>query len=90
MTSARAIIWSIARHGLLLAGAAFVLLPFVWMISTASKPQTEIFTSNVHFIPHSFALWDNLATAFGKATPLGSAMTGMRNSPVTPPSASDG
>ena len=59
--------WSAARHTLLLCGAAFVLLPFLWMISTASKPQTEIFTSTIHFIPETFALWDNLAEAFGKA-----------------------
>ena len=59
--------WSAARHTLLLCGAAFVLLPFIWMISTASKPQTEIFTSTIHFIPETFALWDNLAEAFGKA-----------------------
>ena len=61
------VVWSIVRHLLLLCGAAFILLPFLWMISTASKPQTEIFTTDLHFIPHSFALWDNLATAFGKA-----------------------
>jgi multiple sugar transport system permease protein len=68
MTSGRAMAWSAARHALLLLGAAFVLLPFVWMISTASKPQTEIFTSSVHFIPHTFALWDNFAAAFAKAS----------------------
>ena len=60
-------IWSVARHLLLLGGAAFILLPFVWMISTASKPQTEIFTKSIHVIPHTFALWDNFATAFSKA-----------------------
>ena len=26
-----------------------------------------VLTTDLHFIPHSFALWDNLATAFGKA-----------------------
>jgi multiple sugar transport system permease protein len=52
---------------LLLAGAAFILLPFIWMISTASKPQTEIFSTSIHFIPKTFALWDNFATAYGKA-----------------------
>ena len=64
---ARRLVWSATRHVLLLAGAAFMLLPFVWMLSTASKPQTEIFTTDLHFIPHHFALWENLATAFGKA-----------------------
>jgi multiple sugar transport system permease protein len=64
---AHTVVWSVIRHLLLLCGAAFILLPFLWMISTASKPQTEIFTTDLHFIPYSFALWDNLATAFGKA-----------------------
>jgi multiple sugar transport system permease protein len=59
--------WSVTRHILLLSGAAFILLPFLWMISTASKPQTEIFTRSIHFIPNTFALWDNFAIAFGKA-----------------------
>ena len=64
---AQTLAWSAVRHLLLLCGAAFILLPFVWMISTASKPQTEIFTTDLHFIPYSFALWDNLSTAFAKA-----------------------
>jgi multiple sugar transport system permease protein len=68
MPRRRTLAWSAARHALLLCGAAFILLPFLWMVSTASKPQTEIFTTSIHFIPHSFALWDNFVTAFGKAS----------------------
>ena len=67
MTPLRQAIWPVARHAMLLAGAAFILLPFLWMISTASKPQTEIFSTSIHFIPTTFALWDNFVTAFGKA-----------------------
>lgn len=67
MTQIRSLAWPVIRHTLLLLGAVVMLLPFIWMISTASKPQTEIFTTDVHLIPHSFALWDNLKTAFGKA-----------------------
>ncbi|MBC7580422.1 carbohydrate ABC transporter permease [Tardiphaga sp.] len=59
--------WSMLRHALLLSGALIILMPFIWMISTASKPQTEIFSSSVHLIPQTFALWDNLRTAFAKA-----------------------
>ena len=59
--------WSRLRHALLLSGALIILMPFIWMISTASKPQTEIFSSSVHLIPQTFALWDNLRTAFAKA-----------------------
>jgi multiple sugar transport system permease protein len=67
MTSRTLSVWSIARHALLLTGALVMLAPFIWMISTASKPQAEIFSSNVHLIPQTFALWDNLQTAFAKA-----------------------
>jgi len=67
MTQIRSLAWPVIRHTLLLLGAVVMLLPFIWMISTASKPQTEIFTTDVHLIPHTFALWDNLKTAFGKA-----------------------
>ena len=44
----RTVVWSVARHALLLLGA-------------------EIFTTSIHFIPKTFALWDNFAVAFGKA-----------------------
>jgi len=60
-------LWVFVRHALLIAGAVVMLTPFVWMVSTASKPQTEIFTSDVHLIPQTFALWDNLRIAFAKA-----------------------
>lgn len=60
-------VWPLMRHALLIGGALLMLAPFIWMISTASKPQTEIFSSNVHLIPETFALWDNLRTAFAKA-----------------------
>jgi multiple sugar transport system permease protein len=59
--------WSVIRHILLLAGALVMLTPFIWMLSTASKPQTEIFSSGLHLIPYHFALWDNLRTAFARA-----------------------
>ena len=59
--------WSVVRHILLLTGALVMLAPFIWMVSTASKPQTEIFSSDLHLIPYSFALWDNLRVAFAKA-----------------------
>lgn len=67
MTKPRSLAWPVIRHSLLLFGAVLMLLPFVWMISTASKPQTEIYTTDIHLIPHTFALWDNMRTAFAKA-----------------------
>jgi multiple sugar transport system permease protein len=59
--------WPAVRHVLLTIGAIVMLMPFVWMISTASKPPSEIFSSELHLIPYQFALWDNLRTAFAKA-----------------------
>ncbi|WP_339528078.1 hypothetical protein, partial [Pseudomonas sp. EL_65y_Pfl2_R96] len=78
MTHARsALFWSVTRHMLLIAGAAVMLAPFIWMISTASKPQTEIFSSELHLIPHQFALMDNLREAFAKADLLRFLLNGV-------------
>jgi multiple sugar transport system permease protein len=65
--SAKISLWSMVRHILLIAGAIVILLPFVWMISTASKPPSEVFSSELRLIPRDFALWENLRTAFAKA-----------------------
>jgi multiple sugar transport system permease protein len=59
--------WPLLRHAVLLAGALVVLAPFIWMLSTASKPADEIYSSELHLIPHHFALWENLQEAFAKA-----------------------
>ncbi|MFO1110175.1 MAG: carbohydrate ABC transporter permease [Bradyrhizobium sp.] len=67
MAKPRIRIWAACRHVLLMGGAVVMLLPFVWMISTASKPPSEVFSSELHLIPHHFALWENLRIAFGKA-----------------------
>ncbi|WP_346296022.1 carbohydrate ABC transporter permease [Rhodopseudomonas sp. P1] len=63
----RSLIRSSFRHAALMCGAVLMLAPFVWMLSTASKPPDEIYSSDLHLIPRHFALWDNLRTAFGKA-----------------------
>ena len=59
--------WPLLRHAVLLAGALVVLAPFIWMLSTASKPAEEIYSSELHLVPHHFALWENLQEAFAKA-----------------------
>lgn len=63
----RSLIRQSFRHAALMCGAVLMLAPFVWMLSTASKPPDEIYSSDLHLIPRHFALWDNLRTAFGKA-----------------------
>lgn len=68
MSAARpSLIRSSFRHAALMVGAVLMLAPFVWMLSTASKPPEEIYSSDLHLIPHHFALWENLRIAFGKA-----------------------
>lgn len=47
---------------LLLIGAAAILLPFVWMISLAFKPQDEIFRATVQLLPSRIA-WGNFTKA---------------------------
>jgi multiple sugar transport system permease protein len=39
-------------YGLLLMGAALVLIPFFWMISTSLKTQDQLFVRGINFIPN--------------------------------------
>jgi len=61
---------SIARHLLLCTSGLLCLLPFVWMLSTASKPANEIFSRHLHFLPQHFAGWRNVATVFASVPML--------------------
>ena len=47
----------------LLAGAAIILLPFVWMVSLALKPADEIFSPGIDLLPSRVA-WQNFVKAF--------------------------
>lgn len=47
---------------LLLIGAAFILLPFFWMLSLALKPPDEIFTTSFQLLP-SHIEWGNFTEA---------------------------
>lgn len=48
---------------LVLAGAAMVFLPFLYMVSTSVKSMNEVFTTPVKWIPDEFR-WDNFSTAW--------------------------
>jgi len=52
------------RHLVLLAGAAIMLGPFVWMISTSLKPPTEIFSTSLTLLPHQWYAIENYRDAF--------------------------
>nr|WP_319514973.1 carbohydrate ABC transporter permease [uncultured Cohaesibacter sp.] len=51
--------------GLLLLGAAIILLPFFWMISLSLKPADEIFQDSIQLLPSHFK-WSNYVVAFTK------------------------
>lgn len=69
--STRAILgWEVLRHGILLVAAAIVLLPFIWMIVTSLKPQSEIFLSEIRWWPERLHAVENYTKAFERA-PLG-------------------
>ena len=58
-----------ARAGgycILLAGAAFVLLPFVWMLLTSLKPSREVLMMPPKCFP-SVIMWENYVDAYRAA-----------------------
>ena len=50
-------------HAFLLAGAVFMLLPFVWMLVTSIKPPAEVFNAVLSFWPKRFYGVENYAFA---------------------------
>lgn len=52
-----------AVHAFLAAGAAVILMPFVWMVLTAIRAPGEILTSGLDPVPRSFHLFQNLRDA---------------------------
>jgi multiple sugar transport system permease protein len=60
----------ILRHGVLGLFGLLVLMPFIWMIVTSLKPQSEIFLSEIRWWPERLHVVENYARAFEKA-PLG-------------------
>jgi len=59
--------WRKARRvalleALLLILAAVFLVPFVWLISTSLKPETQVFSQSINWIPHP-VMWSNYAKA---------------------------
>jgi multiple sugar transport system permease protein len=52
------------RHVVLALGAAVMLLPFVWMLSTSLKPPDQLFTVPPTWVPRTL-VWDNYLKAMG-------------------------
>ncbi|MCC6867698.1 MAG: carbohydrate ABC transporter permease [Burkholderiales bacterium] len=64
-------------HAVLLVGAAFTLLPFVWMLATSVKPPDEIFTATLRLWPQRFAAVENYRLALTSAPLLRFALNGL-------------
>jgi multiple sugar transport system permease protein len=64
-------------HGFLLAGALFVVLPFVWMVVTSIKPPDEIFTATLRLWPRHFNGLENYRYALTSAPLLRFAFNGL-------------
>ncbi|MDX8450225.1 carbohydrate ABC transporter permease [Mesorhizobium captivum] len=60
---------AITRHAILLVTGAFVLVPFVWMVSLSIKPPGEIFRASFSFWPDQFYGIENYTKAL-TAAPL--------------------
>jgi multiple sugar transport system permease protein len=54
-------------HAVLIAGAVFMLLPFLWMLVTSIRPQAEVFESIFGLLPRRFAGQENYGYALNKA-----------------------
>ena len=58
------------RHVVLMAGAVIMLSPFVWMLLSSFKPQSEILTAELSFLPQRWAAIENYATVWTRV-PMG-------------------
>lgn len=77
MRSSRRLVALLLVHGFLLAGAAFVLLPFVWMLVTSIKPPDEIFTATLRLWPRHFNAVENYSRALTAAPLLRFGLNGL-------------
>jgi multiple sugar transport system permease protein len=51
------------RFALLALGAAIMLFPYLWMIATAMKPASEVFSSGLSLIPGNWSAAENFSKA---------------------------
>lgn len=52
-----------ARFALLALGAAIMLFPYLWMIATAMKPASEVFSSGLSLLPSKWSAVENFSKA---------------------------
>jgi multiple sugar transport system permease protein len=65
----RAALGAVLRHGLLILASGIMLYPLLWMLASAFKPESQIFT-DLSIVPHSLDIrnfvdgWTALQTSF--------------------------
>src|SRR6476646_11101285 len=64
-------------HGILIAGAIFILLPFVWMLITSIKSPSEIFAVDFSLWPKQFSGAENYGRALRTVPLLRFALNGV-------------
>ncbi|NEU98887.1 carbohydrate ABC transporter permease [Bradyrhizobium uaiense] len=60
---------TLGRHGFLAITTAFVIVPFIWMVSLSLKPPEEIFQASFSLLPQSWHATQNYIRAM-TASPL--------------------
>ena len=64
-------------HAVLIGGAVFMLLPFVFMLTSAIKPPSEIFEATFRLWPRQFYGWQNFESALSTAPLLRFLLNGL-------------
>jgi multiple sugar transport system permease protein len=67
MVQNRSLVASLLAHGILLSGAIFMLMPFIWMVITSLKTPDEIFFADFHLFPSKWGAAENYIAAFTEA-----------------------
>jgi multiple sugar transport system permease protein len=77
LARARHLVGLVFTHGLLMIGAVFILMPFVWMLATSIKPPDEVFTASLSLWPQRFHGVENYSYALTAAPLLKFALNGV-------------
>ena len=54
------------RHVVLMAGAIVIVSPFVWMLLSSFKPQSEILSGELQFLPQRWAAVENYSQVWSR------------------------
>lgn len=56
----------VLRHAVLMTGAIVIVSPFVWMLLSSFKPQSEIMSAELQFLPQRWAAIENYAEVWSR------------------------